>query len=72
MYKVIVWKNLNKNTYYYKIVKGTYKNYFIGYVNQYNHEVIIIIDNIYLSSYKVPIKKKVLTRAISFLQKLNR
>lgn len=32
------------NTYYYKIVKGTYTNYFIGYENQYHHKVIMIIE----------------------------
>lgn len=71
MNQIIVWHNLNKNTYYYKIIKGTYKKYSVGYINQYNHEVILIIDNIYTEIYKVSKRKKVLTKLISFLQKIN-
>lgn len=42
--KIVIFKNLNKNTYYYKFLKGYYTYYYVGYVNQYNHEVVVIID----------------------------
>ena len=72
MYIVVVWHNLNKDTYYHKIIKGLYKNYYIGYINQYNHKIIDIIPNVYLKKNKVPLKKKVLKKLISFLQKINK
>ena len=72
MYIVVVWHNLKKDTYYHKIIKGLYKNYYVGYINQYNHEIIDIIPNVYLKKNKVPLRKKVLKRLISFLQKLNK
>ena len=72
MYIIVVWHNLSKDTYYHKIIKGFYKNYYIGYINQYNHEIIDIIPNVYLKNYKVPLRKKVLKKLISFLQKLNK
>lgn len=71
MYIVIVWHNLNKDTYYHKIIKGLYKNYYIGYINQYNHKIIDIIPNVYLKNHKVSLRKKVLKKLISFLQKIN-
>ena len=72
MYLIVVWHNLNKDIYYHKIVKGTYKIYFVGYKNQYNHEIVDLIPNIYLNNSKASFKKKVLTRLISFLQKINK
>lgn len=48
MYRFIIWHNLNNDTYYFKFIKGSYYNYTIGLKNQYNHEVILIIN---LSDY---------------------
>lgn len=62
----VVWLNKNNNTYYYKKVKGTYKNYYVGYENQYNHEVIVIIKEEYKT--KVSWKKLFLQRFIIFLE----
>lgn len=42
--RFIVWHNLNKDTYYFKFVKHSYYDYKIGLINQYNHEVILIIN----------------------------
>lgn len=39
---IIVWQT--RNNLYYKVVKGTYKKYYIGYENQYSHKIIFIID----------------------------
>lgn len=79
--KLIVWHNLNDDTYFYKFSRMTYKRYKIGDKNQYNHQVILILDEeeiqpiikkiTYVKEY-VSFKKKVLTRLISFLQKLNK
>ena len=52
MGRFIIWHNLNNNTYYYKYVKGMYYNYKIGLINQYNHEVILIIDLSHFIKYK--------------------
>lgn len=38
----VVWRRPN-GSYYYRYVYGYYKNYSIGYMNQYGHEVILII-----------------------------
>lgn len=46
--KYIIWKRPN-NDMYHKLVKGYYTSYHIGYKNQYEHEVIYIIN---LNSYK--------------------
>ena len=37
--KLVVWHNLNKNTFYVKAVHGYYCKYELGYVNQYNHKM---------------------------------
>lgn len=66
---LIVWFNPNKNTYYYKIVWGWYANYYIGYRNQYNHVVVLIIDKIEFRIPKEPLKRRVLTRIINYLQR---
>lgn len=70
--KLVVWHNLNYDSYYYKIIKGYYGVYEVGYINQYNHEIVLVIDKIYFQVYKPPIKKRVLRKMISFLQKLEK
>lgn len=39
---LIIWQTPTR--FYYKIVKGTYTKYFVGYENQYSHKVLFIID----------------------------
>lgn len=41
---IVIWYNPNKNIYYYRKVKGGYQDYYVGYKNQYNHEVVLLID----------------------------
>lgn len=72
MKKIIVWHNLKTNTYYFKIVNGYYANYHVGYKNSYNHVVILMIDLYKDIYYKPPFLKKVLTKYISFLQRINK
>ncbi len=74
MRKLIVWHNLNKDTYYYKFITGCYTNYFIGYKNQYNHEIILIVESPYLQPIKeyVSLKRVLLTPIVKFLKFLLR
>lgn len=74
MKKIVVWHNLNKNTYYYRIVKCSYRDYEVGFINQYNHEVILNIDiyKEFTQFYRMPLKKRVIKKAISFLHKLDK
>ncbi len=71
---IIVWHNLNYDTYYYKIVK--FCNYKVGHINKYNHEIIMIIDFGYICDFwcyrktKRIFLKKVLRRLIFFLQNI--
>ena len=44
MRTLIIWHNLNYDTYYYKFINGTYRSYSVGDKNQYNHEVILVIE----------------------------
>lgn len=67
--KIIIWKNHNNNKFYYKVVRGWYADYEIGYFNKYNHEVVFIIENVYFEKNKIPLKKRLLRKYISFLEK---
>jgi len=68
---IVVWYNKNKEDYYYKKVKGTYAKYEKGYINQYNHEVILVIDiqELYIKK-RINIKSKVVNRLIRLLKKI--
>ena len=66
---IIVWHNLNNDTYYYRFVTGLWGTYDIDYVNQYNHKIILKIDLHNLIPPKEALKTKVIKRIISFLQK---
>ncbi len=70
MRKLIVWHNLNKDTYYYKFITGCYTNYNIGYKNQYNHEIILIVSNPELQPIKeyVSLRRVLLTPIVNFLK----
>lgn len=43
MRTLIVWHNLNNNSYYYRFVSVVNSSYYVGYINQYNHQIILII-----------------------------
>ena len=45
MRTLVIWYNRNKNCYYYKFVTILKRGYHVGYVNQYNHEIILIISS---------------------------
>ena len=68
---LVVWFNPKKNSYYYKILKHNYNNYFVGYVNEYNH-IIVIFENIshylYIYKHNIDIKRVIIRKLISFLE----
>lgn len=74
MYKYLyVWCNLNNNTYYYKLLNHLNTDYYIGYINQYNHKLVlfdkIVIEknNYYMLDY---LKNKAKRNVITFLEKI--
>lgn len=70
---IVVWHNLNYDTYYYKFVKGYYSNYKIDFVNKYNHRIILVIPIANLVfKYKVSPIKRVIRRLIFFLQNIEK
>lgn len=70
MKSIIVWYNPKKNVYFYKIIYNFWDRYYEGYVNQYGHICILIIDIYKDLIYKEPLRKMVLKKFISFLQKI--
>lgn len=70
MKRLIVWYNPNKKIYYYKIIKTHYIDYFIGYKNSYNHEVVLIIDDLYFQQKRTnSLKKRLIKKIIRFLNR---
>lgn len=67
--RIVVWKKPN-NTYYYRLVKGKYADYFVGYKNQYDHEIVLIIDSLEYRIRKTSKKKKFKKKVIEFIEKL--
>lgn len=72
MKKLIIWYNPNKNIYYWKYVYNLFNKYYVGYTNQYNHKILLIIDIYKDIYYKVPFRKKVIRKLISFLHRLEK
>lgn len=70
---IIIWFVPKKNQYYYKNVHGFYQRYFndykVGFINQYNHKIVLIIDTydkkIGLKSFKI----KIIDNIISWLER---
>ena len=57
---LVIWKKGDSSVYY-KMVKGSYYNYRVGLVNQYGHEVLFVLPNVY--HYE---------RKLSFIEKIRR
>lgn len=69
MKHLVVWHKPKDDSYYYRIVTSDYAEYRVGFRNGYDHEVVLVIDDIfYREPRKKSIKERVLTRFISFLQ----
>lgn len=67
--RIIIWKKLD-NTYYYRIIKGHYSDYFVGYQNSYGHEVVLIIDNLEYRIKKIPRKVRLKKQLINLIEKI--
>ena len=69
---LVIWHNLNYDTYYYKFTSMTYHKYCIGDKNQYNHEVILVLDSDevqpIVERHYFSIKNMVLTPVIKLLK----
>lgn len=73
MYKYLyVWYNPNHDIYYYKLLNHSNSEYYVGYVNQYNHS-IVLIDKIIIEkrslNYVSYIKKKAMRNIITYLER---
>ncbi len=72
MKKLVIWYNRNKKVYYYRYIYDLFDRYYAGYVNQYNHVVVLTIDVYKELIRKVPFRNKVIKRFISFLHRLEK
>lgn len=66
---IVIWFIPDKKKYYYKKIKCYRTKYFVGYKNQYDHVVILVIDMIAKNNHK-PIKEKVIDNIITQLEKI--
>ena len=67
---IVVWKKPN-NSYYYRKYKRILNPFEIGYKNSYNHEVVLIINDLEESNYKIrrSFKSKLKNKIINFIDK---
>lgn len=72
MKTLVIWFNPNKNKYYYRCISNIVPNYEVGDRNSYGHVVIMVIDIYKELIYKQPLSKKVLSRLIGFLHKIEK
>ena len=42
--QVVIWYNPHNKTYYHKKMRHLWRYLYVGYVNQFEHEVIMMID----------------------------
>ena len=66
---IVIWKKRDSSIYY-RLVRGYYAKYEVGYKNQYGHEVISVLPNVYQYVPKLSFKEKCKKRFIRYLQKL--
>ena len=69
MKQILVFYNLNNNTYYYKIVNYSFVKYKLNTINSNNHMLVLIIRDLKLKKRK-NLKKRLINRLIRFLEKL--
>ena len=72
MRTLIIWYNRNKDCYYYKFVSIKRREYKVGYVNQYNHEIILMINSHEVQPViikkQISIRKSICELLIRFLE----
>lgn len=66
--KLIVWHNLNNNSFYVKSVHSSSK-YKVGFTNSYNHKIVYIYDIPYIYKSKNSILKVSISVLISYLKR---
>lgn len=67
--KLVIWHNLNNDTYYHKINSCSYRKWKVGDINSYNHQVFYVVDNVFTSKIRtVSLKKRLIKRLIRFLE----
>lgn len=72
MRTLVVWHNLNNNSYYYRFVINKRREYKVGYINQYNHKIVLLISSrevqpILIKKY-ISIRKSLCELLIRFLE----
>ena len=70
MKSLVIWRNPKTNKYYYRYISNIVPRYEVGDRNSYGHVVILVIDVYKELLYKKPLKKKVLSLFIGFLQNI--
>lgn len=74
MYRyLVVWYKPNNKSYYYKILKHNYNNYYVGYINEYNHVVIVCEDIskfLFVTKNYYSIKRRIVKKLVNFLNKI--
>lgn len=68
-----VWLNLNTNEFYYRFIRNYNDDYKVGFINQYNHKLVIYNEvPFYIEkvSLRSKLKKRTIKRLISFLEKI--
>lgn len=65
---IVIWLNLNTGQYYHKIYRSFF-HHEVGYINQYNHQIIDIVE------YKEIVQKykhlrRLIRKVISFLENI--
>lgn len=70
MKRLFIWHNLNNDTYYHKFNWGSYKNWKLGDINAYNHQLFYVVDDdIFSTNIRKPsLKKRLIKRLIRFLE----
>lgn len=66
---IVIWFIPDKKKYYYKKIKCYRTKYFVGYKNQYNHVVILVIDMLEKYDHK-SFKEKIVDKLINQLEKI--
>ena len=72
---IVIWQTPTRM--YYKVVRGTYKQYYVGYENQYSHKVLLVIDlykdlNIYAYKKRFSFRSLLANYLKHLLKKLER
>ena len=73
MKKLVVWYNPNKNTYYYRVVRGFFYEryeYKEGSINNYGHVIVLVIPVYKIELITLPYSQKTtfLDKCSSFLK----